>query len=297
MLAALFRSAGRPGCLAAAARLQPQFKTQRYVSKLPASELFNPVMARKIVRIKLPGRTLKSQRGLYHNLVVRRGHRISYADNKHPRPYKINVHKKVFFSQILGKRFRVNVSMKALRTIRKYGGFDNYVLLTKPKNLYSLFGEYLRRVMLLKLNNPALDLKHLHVYGSGKEVRRPNRFKGRAGVWHPNIYRHVDLRAHELGSPRSWTREEWAAVKAGGQGLEAGEDESAPAQLTAGAGEADEEVHLPDHDVTDLDRKIFERRKRERYAKLYRIHVMESAKEGLYFEDRGGKELNADLRK
>ena len=44
--------------------------------------------------------------------------------------------------------------MKALRTIRKYGGLDNYILLTKSKNMDSTYGEYLRKIMVSKLNNP-----------------------------------------------------------------------------------------------------------------------------------------------
>jgi len=35
----------------------------------------------------------------------------------------------------------------------KYGGFDNYILLTKPENLDSMYGEYLRKLMLTKLND------------------------------------------------------------------------------------------------------------------------------------------------
>jgi len=63
--------------------------------------------------------------------------------------------RKIFFSDILQKRIEVKVSTKALRTIRKLGGIDNYVLLTREKQLGSLYGEYLRRLMLEKLNNPS----------------------------------------------------------------------------------------------------------------------------------------------
>lgn len=292
MLGRLFRAATQSSCFVLSSRFKTPFKTQGYVNKMPTADLFNPVMARKIVSIKLPGRTLKSQRGLYHGLVVRRGHRISYADNKIPRPYKINVHKKVFFSSILGKKFRVNVSMKAYKTMRKYGGFDNYILLTKPKNMYSIFGEYLRRVMLHKLNHPSLDLKHLHVYGSGKEVARPNRFKRADGIWHPTVYRHVDLHKHQLGSPDTWTREQVAAINSAQRSLDDGAEAGGGAR-----GEDEEEVQfLPEHSVSKLDRKLYEKRKSDLCAKIYRIHVMESAKEGLYFEDKGGKEIDLDQK-
>jgi large subunit ribosomal protein L28 len=49
----------------------------------------------------------------------------------------------------------------ALKNMRKYGGFDNYILLTKPKDLDSVYGEYLRRLMIEKINNPSLVIPHL----------------------------------------------------------------------------------------------------------------------------------------
>jgi large subunit ribosomal protein L28 len=48
----------------------------------------------------------------------------------------------------------MTTTMKALRCIRKVNGLDNYILMTKPKQLDSVYGEYLRRIMLKKLNDP-----------------------------------------------------------------------------------------------------------------------------------------------
>lgn len=45
------------------------------------------------------------------------------------------------------------MSMKAYKTIIKMGSFDNYILCTKPKDLDSKFGEYLRTIMLRKIND------------------------------------------------------------------------------------------------------------------------------------------------
>ena len=44
------------------------------------------------------------------------------------------------------------MSTTAFKEMKKIGGFDNYILLTKPKELDSFYGEYLRDVMLRKLN-------------------------------------------------------------------------------------------------------------------------------------------------
>jgi large subunit ribosomal protein L28 len=56
------------------------------------------------------------------------------------------VHKvrKNLYSDILKKRIPTIVSKKADRTIKKMGSFDNYILCTKPKDLDSKYGEYLR---------------------------------------------------------------------------------------------------------------------------------------------------------
>ena len=51
-------------------------------------------------------------------------------------------------------QLRTRASTKALRCIRKCGSFDNYILLTKPKDLDSVYGEYLRKLMLTKINDP-----------------------------------------------------------------------------------------------------------------------------------------------
>lgn len=53
------------------------------------------------------------------------------------------------------------MSTKAMRCIDKYGGFDNYVLLTKPKNLDSVYGEYLRRLMMFRLQDPKFKVNYI----------------------------------------------------------------------------------------------------------------------------------------
>ena len=56
------------------------------------------------------------------------------------------VHKviKYFHSNILNKNLRLRLSMKAYRCVLKMGSIDQYILCTKPKDLDSKFGEYLR---------------------------------------------------------------------------------------------------------------------------------------------------------
>lgn len=67
---------------------------------------------------------------------------------------KPNVMRRSFFSQILGMNLRVWVSMKARKTIIKKGSFDNYIMSTKPKQLDSKFGIYIKQLMVQKSKNP-----------------------------------------------------------------------------------------------------------------------------------------------
>ena len=59
--------------------------------------------------------------------------------------------------------------MKAYRCIKKMGSFDNYILCTKPKDLDSKFGEYLREIMLRKINDP--DYRIPYIIGSNRRMR------------------------------------------------------------------------------------------------------------------------------
>ncbi len=57
-----------------------------------------------------------------------------------------------------------------MREIRFFGGFDNYILIAPAKKTISIFGEYLRELMLRKLNNKNLDLKNGKIFGTTKDV-------------------------------------------------------------------------------------------------------------------------------
>lgn len=49
------------------------------------------------------------------------------------------------------------------------GSFDNYILCTKPKDLDSKYGEYLRELMLRKINNP--DFRIPYIIGTNRQLR------------------------------------------------------------------------------------------------------------------------------
>lgn len=48
-----------------------------------------------------------------------------------------------------------------MKNMRKLGGFDNYILLSKSKEMYSPYGEYLRSLMLHKINNPSWKVPYI----------------------------------------------------------------------------------------------------------------------------------------
>lgn len=48
-----------------------------------------------------------------------------------------------------------------MKNMRKLGGFDNYILLSKSKEMYSTYGEYLRSLMLHKMNDPSWKVPYI----------------------------------------------------------------------------------------------------------------------------------------
>ena len=90
-------------------------------------------------------------------------HKCIIRTKKFKRVHKI---KKDMWSNILGLKLYVRMTNKAYRCIKKMGSFDNYILLTPPKQLDSKMGEYYRTLMMKKINDP--DYRVPYVLGSGR---------------------------------------------------------------------------------------------------------------------------------
>ncbi|KAH9956372.1 mitochondrial 50S ribosomal protein L28-like protein [Russula dissimulans] len=73
----------------------------------------------------------RSQLGLFHGKTKQYGNNVPFSKKKTRRAWLPNIHSKRLFSDALGEMVRVKVSTRALKTIRKYGGIDHYVLNTK----------------------------------------------------------------------------------------------------------------------------------------------------------------------
>ena len=63
------------------------------------------------------------------------GNNVSHAVNKTKRRFYPNLHNVSFFSEILGKKIKLKVSSRGIKTVEKNGGIDNYIINSKNSNL------------------------------------------------------------------------------------------------------------------------------------------------------------------
>ncbi len=193
MLRILFRNNAKGPSISKSLRIKIPFKTQAYFKELTDEDLFNTRFIRKLVKTKPQGHTYKAMRGLYSGKLVRNRHKITFSDKKTKKKQAPNVQKKVYFSDILQKEIKLHVTTNTMRNIRKYGSFDNYILLFKPSKMVSMFGEYLRELMFRKINNPEMDLESAKIFGTTPDVCKNSKKKeGRDGTHYFANYRHKD---------------------------------------------------------------------------------------------------------
>ncbi|KAM5545411.1 hypothetical protein V8D89_000322 [Ganoderma adspersum] len=74
----------------------------------------------------------RAQLGLFHGKTKQFGNSVPNSKQKTRRSWLPNVHNHRLLSETLGQRLRIKVSTRALKTINKYGGLDQYLLKTKP---------------------------------------------------------------------------------------------------------------------------------------------------------------------
>ncbi|KAH9944891.1 hypothetical protein B0H21DRAFT_694229 [Amylocystis lapponica] len=77
----------------------------------------------------------RSQLGLFHGKTKQYGNNVPFSKHKTRRSWLPNIQSKRLFSDALQDFVKVKVSTRALKTIKKYGGIDQYVLKTKPELL------------------------------------------------------------------------------------------------------------------------------------------------------------------
>ncbi|KAG4305431.1 hypothetical protein PORY_000987 [Pneumocystis oryctolagi] len=80
----------------------------------------------------------RSDKGLYANCCIQFGNNVPKSKHKTRRKWLPNIQKKSIFSKALNTFIQLKVSTRALRTITKVGGLDEYVTGTKPARLKEL---------------------------------------------------------------------------------------------------------------------------------------------------------------
>lgn len=81
----------------------------------------------------------QSNRGLYGSARIRFGNNVAEKHrNKSRRFWRPNVHVKAFYSPALGARVKTRLTLRVLKTIRREGGIENYLLKSKPARLKEL---------------------------------------------------------------------------------------------------------------------------------------------------------------
>ena len=65
------------------------------------------------------------------------GNNVSHAVNKTKRRFYPNLHNISFFSEVLGKKIKLKVSSRGIKTVEKNGGIDKYLLNSKNSKLNS----------------------------------------------------------------------------------------------------------------------------------------------------------------
>ncbi|KAL5514718.1 hypothetical protein ACEPAG_2034 [Sanghuangporus baumii] len=77
----------------------------------------------------------RAQTGLFHGSLIQFGNNVPFSKHKTRRTWLPNVQHKGLFSDLLGRELRLKVTTRSLRTIRKYGGLDQYILNTRHELL------------------------------------------------------------------------------------------------------------------------------------------------------------------
>ena len=203
MLGRLFRltAAGQQSAMNRVGRRPLQYS--RYWKNLTDTDFQDRSYCKTFIERNYFKHAQRTQRGLFHGREEKSGFTYCFSDKRTRRRFKVNAHYKTYHSEILGKDLEIKCSTKAMKTIRKYGGLDNYILLCKESKMQSTYGEYLREFMFRKLLDPSMPVNEVlreprfrvHFKKKGKRLLK---FKKKINnyVWIPPSIRHTDLSEH-----------------------------------------------------------------------------------------------------
>jgi large subunit ribosomal protein L28 len=102
----------------------------------------------------MKGKSSRAERGLFQRKRIRSGYRRTFSEKHILRSFKPNVCVKHLHSDILNKRFKLEVTTTALKTIRKMDGLDNYLLKSKEKTIDSKRGLMIKEAIQMRQKDP-----------------------------------------------------------------------------------------------------------------------------------------------
>ncbi|KAI6041504.1 hypothetical protein EDC04DRAFT_3139653 [Pisolithus marmoratus] len=91
-----------------------------------------PVLA-SLANVSTPFK--RSSLGLFHGKLKQYGNNVPFSKKKTRRTWLPNVQNKRLMSEALGRKVELKVTTRALKTIKKHGGLDQYLLKTRPELL------------------------------------------------------------------------------------------------------------------------------------------------------------------
>ena len=141
----------------------------------------------------------------------KRSYKISFSHRVTGYTKKPNVNKITYFSKILQTNFKLFVSTKAMKTIVRFGSFDNYILNTHHTKLRSQYGLYLKGLMRKKLKNPKMDIGYIYLTSWARKNRwqQNSKFKNQSSIFIPmNIRQNEDRSLYFLKDRQDMTRGE-----------------------------------------------------------------------------------------
>jgi ribosomal protein L28 len=122
----------------------------------------------------------------------------------HLRRFKVNTFKLPIYSVIMDKEINLNVSAKALRTIKYYGGLDNYLLQMKHENLDSALAKALKALISNKdflemsKESKVKQIDMLHLPGIKTKIHRKKGRKQKIEEKCPSVFIPVEALRTDL---------------------------------------------------------------------------------------------------
>ncbi|GAW08496.1 mitochondrial 50S ribosomal protein L28-like protein [Lentinula edodes] len=97
----------------------------------------------------------RSQLGLFQGKTKQYGNNVPHSKHKTRRTWLPNIQRKRFFSEALNENVRVKVTTRALKTIKKHHGIDNYVH-NMPSKTLGWEGMRIRQMVKSAMKDPRM---------------------------------------------------------------------------------------------------------------------------------------------